>query len=234
MDMLLPLDRQYDSGFGAVAGSFKSAADALETTPQGGGLHGHLPINFLFRHAIELYLKSCIIIMHRRFDIPYEASSNNEPTVPVNGKWKLLKEVHSLAPLYDRLKQIIKDNIDFLGALEYCDWDLPADLDKRIKLIDGMDSTSTFFRYPITKDKPKDKQKSSVQPKAWDEMVSNMNTAGAKPTKAFVIVDDDYNVIESFDHDDDRMNAVMKALKETAKDLCGLHMMTVWKLVERK
>lgn len=30
MDMLLPLYRQYDSGFGAVANSFKASAEALD------------------------------------------------------------------------------------------------------------------------------------------------------------------------------------------------------------
>ncbi|RXU06233.1 hypothetical protein B1F69_00065, partial [Pseudomonas syringae] len=68
--MMLPLDRHFDSGFGAVADSFRDAADALEDTPT---LNTHLPVSFLYRHAIELFLKSAIIILHRKLNIPYGA-----------------------------------------------------------------------------------------------------------------------------------------------------------------
>lgn len=233
MDMMLPLYRQYDSGFGAIADSFKFAADALEENPQAGGLESHLPISFLFRHSIELYLKSCIVIFHRRFNIPYEDTDSGDAAILVRGKRKLLKDIHALGPLYSHLKSLIDMNIEFLSTLENSDWSLSADLESRVKLIDGMDSSSTFFRYPVTKDKPKDKHKTVVQPNDWEKMVESMHK-GAKPVKAFVFVDDDYNVVESFNYDNDKVSALTKALRETAQDFCGLHMMTVWKLVERR
>jgi hypothetical protein len=56
--LLTPLHKHADLGFGATAHSYKEAADYLEVN--GAELvhfNGHLPINFLRRHAIELYLK---------------------------------------------------------------------------------------------------------------------------------------------------------------------------------
>lgn len=53
-----PLDQHFDNGFGAVADSFKEAADSLvQSTAEAQFLNSHLPISFLYRHAIELYLK---------------------------------------------------------------------------------------------------------------------------------------------------------------------------------
>lgn len=233
MDMMLPLYLQYDSGFGAIADSFKFSADALEKNPEAGGLHSHLPTSFLFRHSVELYLKSCIIIFHRKFDIPYADTASGEAAIVIGGRCKLLKDIHALLPLYSHLKSLIDLNIEFLSTLKDADWDLSSDLESRVKQIDGMDASSTFFRYPVTKDKPKDKQKSTVQPKDWESMVESMHNS-TKRVKAFLFVDDDYNVVEAFNHDDEKVSALTKILRATAEDFCGLHMMIVWKLVERR
>jgi hypothetical protein len=233
MDMMLPLHLQYDSGFGAIADSFKFSADALEENPSAGGLQSHLPISFLYRHSIELYLKSCIVIFHRRFNIAYQHTDSGEAAILVGNKPKLLKDIHALMPLYTHLKSLIDMNIEFLTTLKDTDWALTPELDSRVQLIDGTDSSSTFFRYPITKDKPKDKQKSTVQPKDWKSMLENMHN-GPKPVKAFLFVDDDYNLIEAFNHDDEKVKSLTNTLRETAQDFSGLHMMIVWKLVERR
>lgn len=233
MDMMLPLYLQYDSGFGAIASSFKFSADALEENPSAGGLQSHLPISFLYRHSIELYLKSCIVIFHRRFNTAYQYTDSGEAAILIGNKPKLLKDIHALTPLYTYLKSLIGMNIEFLTTLKDTDWALTPELDNRVQLIDGTDSSSTFFRYPITKDKPKDKQKSTVQPKDWNSMVENMHN-GPKPVNAYLVVDDDYNVIQAFNHDDEKVKSITSKLRETAQDFSGLHMMIVWKLVERR
>ena len=87
--MLLPLDQHYDSGFGAVADSFKDAADSLNDPTKPSAFSSHLPVSFLCRHAIELYLKSAIITLHRKFSIPYgEPPSSNKPSVMVGQRRK--------------------------------------------------------------------------------------------------------------------------------------------------
>ncbi len=233
MDMMLPLYLQYDSGFGAIADSFKFAADALEEAPHAGGLESHLPISFLFRHSIELYLKSCIVIFHRKFKIAYEDTDGGDAAILVGGKRKLLKDIHALGPLFTHFKSIIDRNIEFLSKFEDAEWAMSDELELRVKLIDGMDSSSTFFRYPVTKDKPKDKHKTAVQPNDWERMVERMHKGG-KPVKAFVFVDDEYNVVESFNYDDEKIKPLTKALRKTAQEFCGIHMMVVCKLVEQR
>jgi hypothetical protein len=65
-------DQHFDSGFGAAADSFKDSADALASadiaTPN---VNSNLPISFLYRHAIEMYLKSAALIFRRKFRRPY-------------------------------------------------------------------------------------------------------------------------------------------------------------------
>ncbi|MFJ9992598.1 hypothetical protein ACIQSO_17860 [Pseudomonas putida] len=233
MDMMLPLYLQYDSGFGAIANSFKLSADSLGENPYAGGLQSHLPISFLYRHSIELYLKSCIVIFHRRFDIAYQYTDGGQAAILVGNKPRPLKDIHALMPLYTHLKSLIDMNIEFLTTLKGTDWTLTPELENRVRLIDGTDSSSTFFRYPITKDKTKDKQKSTVQPKDWKSIVENMQPP-LKPIKAFLVVDDDYNVIEAFNHNDEKVKSLTNTLRKTAQDFTEFHIMTVWKLVERR
>jgi hypothetical protein len=46
--MMLPLDRHFDSGFGAVADSFKDAADTLDSARENAPtLNDHLPISYV-------------------------------------------------------------------------------------------------------------------------------------------------------------------------------------------
>lgn len=101
--LMTPLEKHYDCGFGAMANSFMEAADDLQETAKGGVtfLNRHLPISFLYRHAVELFLKSGILILHKRFEIPYGSHGvDGEPQVPLSGKWRPMYTVHDTAPLY--------------------------------------------------------------------------------------------------------------------------------------
>lgn len=73
-----PLHQQFDDGFGAVGESFKTTADKLwpDSEKDVAFLHGHLPISFLYRHAVELFLEGIIIItLHRRLRSPSGAGA---------------------------------------------------------------------------------------------------------------------------------------------------------------
>jgi hypothetical protein len=64
--MLMPLEAHFDGGLGATGDAFEEAAKKLaESAAELPSSHPHLPINFLHRHAVELYLKSMIVVMHR-------------------------------------------------------------------------------------------------------------------------------------------------------------------------
>jgi hypothetical protein len=174
--MMLPLDRHFDSGFGAVADSFRDAADALEdsreSTPT---LNAHLPVSFLYRHAIELFLKSAIIIFHRKLNIPYGAiPASGEPQIPIGEKWKPMHNVHGLQPLYQHFCSLFEDHAEYLASHTNTDWSLPTELGQWISEIEATDSSSTFFRYPVTKDKEKDKQKSVIREDDYDALLSRM------------------------------------------------------------
>jgi hypothetical protein len=77
--VLMPLDAHYDSGFGAVAESFREAATTLRKAVPDPAFFGHLPQSFLFRHSVELFLKSEIIILHRKLRLPYGTHPHDGP-----------------------------------------------------------------------------------------------------------------------------------------------------------
>lgn len=217
LHMMLPLDKHFDSGFGAVADSFKSAADALEDAIEKPSLNPHLPVSFLYRHAIELYLKSGIITLHRKFNIPYgDITSTGEPCVPVKGKWCKIHTVHSLQPLYAHLRSTLDSLNDTLSPIPNTDWTFPPDLDQWIIAIEETDSSSTFFRYPVTKDKKKDQEKSTIHREDVDQMLSKMHGNGPR-VKALLMLDGNDNIVEAFSHDDTRAKEIVGTLRQTAE-----------------
>jgi hypothetical protein len=116
--LFTPLDEHCDKGFGAVAESFKDAADSLFNAKEGVSIfHGHLPISFLYRHATELYLKASIIICHKYLRQPYGTHPcNGDPYVLVEGKWKPIYTEHSIDKLFEYLKSLFHSNKDcFIG-----------------------------------------------------------------------------------------------------------------------
>ena len=110
---LLPPLLQFDDGFGSTAEGFQDAAKSLaRTRDRGLGLSGtRLPIYYLYRHAIELFLKGCIIILHRRFhpDFP-DGGSDSYPTVADGNRDRKLFHIHDLGLLYSTFKDMIHDN----------------------------------------------------------------------------------------------------------------------------
>lgn len=92
--LFTPIDEHFDKGFGAVADSFHEAGDALlDSECTKNILNGHLPVSFLFRHAIELYLKGSILILHKHIRIPYgKYPFDEEPYVLVGEKWRKMEK----------------------------------------------------------------------------------------------------------------------------------------------
>ncbi|OXR33434.1 hypothetical protein PSUM_15560 [Pseudomonas umsongensis] len=229
--MMLPLDRHFDSGFGAVADSFRDAADALENTRENTPtLNDHLPISYLYRHAIELYLKSAIIIFHRKLNIPYgDTPASGEPKVLDGAKWKPMFNVHGLQPLYRHFCFLFEDHAEYLSTHTNTDWSFPAELGQWISDIEETDSSSTFFRYPVTKDKAKDKEKSAIREDDYGAMLSKVKQ-NQRPVKAFLMVGQDQNVIEAFSLDDTRSKEIIGTLKQVAELFSNCHAVMVGEL----
>lgn len=230
--MLMPLDTHFDIGFGAVAESFKLASDAISSThSELLGLNSHLPASFLYRHAIELFLKSGIIIFHRKFKLPFDQESpDSEPKVLVNGKWKRMYDVHGLKDLYSYLSSIVSSQIPYLVTNTRCsDWSFSAEFDTWITEIDATDSTSTFFRYPVTKHAENDKNKWAHKKGNFEDMISKIGE-GSKPLKAFLVLGENDEITSAFQHDDELSKAMFITLKSAADYLYCFHAAMRWEL----
>ncbi|MCO7506779.1 MULTISPECIES: hypothetical protein [unclassified Pseudomonas] len=228
--LFLPLDQHYDSGFGAVADSFKDAADSLNDPDKTLHFNSNLPVSFLYRHAIELYLKSAIITLHRKFAIPYgDDPASDEPSVMVGKKRKPLYNVHGLGPLYAELRALLDQEAEALAKVPRTDWVLPPELDGWIEAIEATDSSSTYFRYPITKDADLDVKKSTMQREEASKVIERMQNGGP-PVKALMMVNDDYEVVDSFTHNDTSAKEILIILRDTSELFHGLHAMMSYTL----
>ncbi|MNB57552.1 hypothetical protein D3C87_878390 [compost metagenome] len=233
LHMLLPFDQHFDSGFGAVADSFRYSADALADTPDGIGLNSHLPTSFLYRHSIELYLKSGVILLHRKYGVPYgDTPSDGEPSVMVEQKRQPLHRVHSLNPLYTEFRTLLAELAEPLSRVpgtqpEY--WVLPTELDEWIEAIEATDKSSTFFRYPVTKDAERDSQKSTIRRDDIDSMTERMQ--GGPAVTAMLILNDAGEAVEAYSHDDTQNKEVIATLRQAAEMLYNMRAMMSYTLV---
>lgn len=220
--LLTPLDQHFDRGFGAVANSFKHAADSVLSS-ESTGLNAHLPASFLYRHSIELFLKSGIIIFHKRFQIPFDQDPfDSEPKVLIGSRWKVLYSVHSVQDLYSYFRRLVSGHADYLAQHTRTNWEFPPELDLWVSEIEATDSTSTFFRYPITKHIAKDANKSLHRESDVDQVLSQLKE-GAKLVKAFVVLGKGDEIVKTFTFNDELAKAMTNVLRDTANLFYGCH-----------
>jgi len=185
-------------------------------------MHGHLPTNFLYRHAIELYLKSMIVTAHRRLQL---TSGNRNydpiPQIPVGQNLKPIYNVHRLRMLLDEMQRIFISHRDTIGTFAKTDWSkIPDELSGWILTIDDADPASTVFRYPVSRSPAMDEQKSSFKSVDVAELTSRMNATGPKQF-ALLMMDRDDNVVESFALDDNPIPELRDALVNAVEMLSG-------------
>jgi hypothetical protein len=228
-EFLMPLDRHFDAGFGATADSFHQAAKVLDNDGHkcGFGLNGsHLPVFYLYRHANELYLKSILTMLHRRFCSQFPRVRRNDfPSIPVDGKEKRIFQVHSILHLYEALRALLNETADQVRAVGKTDWtNVPADLEKMVMLINDADEASTMFRYPVTLDPLNDAKKSSfkrIHPADAVVEAHNRTNRQMPGVKILALKNDDGEIVEMFIHDEQPMPDVFDALKQLAEMLSG-------------
>ncbi|PLV48294.1 hypothetical protein [Erwinia sp. B116] len=198
MYLMMPLHMHIDYGFGATAEQFKESADILSTSESVKDLG--MPVNYLRRHAIELYLKSLIYVLHRNFEIPFSnGGALEKPKIKVLGKDCELENMHDIRLLTIYLigqhNKLIPCFFHLgIGVIE-------NDILDKIHKINSIDSKSTFFRYPKTGDHIQDVRKSSVRQKSTEDLINSMNKKKGKYVKALLLVDDEDNIVDSFDID---------------------------------
>lgn len=223
--VLMPLDQHFDGGLGATGEAFEEAAETLTQAQKIKGIsHAHLPINFLYRHSVELFLKSIIVVVHRALHIRYGDEPDDGPAfVNDNGKWKAITSVHSTAVLYTYVRDVLREQEAELKIRCRTDWqDWPDDFDSAIDTIDKADRTSTFFRYPNERRPEEDQSKSSWKRRDAEALHDQLG-GSEKPLKMFLLVDQDDSIEQAFQYDDEPLAELSTLLAYAAKTLSGVH-----------
>jgi hypothetical protein len=225
--IMMPLDEHSDDGFGATAEAFFRAALVLRDKDERHLFFEHLPQNYLLRHAMELFLKSGIIIIHRKLKIPFgDQPSTAQPKVPVESEWVPFYRVHSIAALYEHWKSLINSNLEILKNLcEFKpDWTVDPQFDDCISFIEKTDPNSTYYRYPSNRDPNEDKNKSPFKETAKDDIFP-ADLPPDKKVKAFVIEDKNREFVRAFVLDDKTEKDATEALLKGAEILNNYHAM---------
>lgn len=227
--LMAPLEEHFDSGFGAVGDSFLQAAKALEKENAGQRFAwNHLPQICLYRHAVELFLKSGIIIIHRKLKMSYgrgEPHSSDKPLyLDPSGNWKSLYKTHDLAGLYAYWKKLIVTHKDKLTELteHKPDMSVPSELDGWIDALTAVDPNTDYFRYPVSKNSAKDKEKSPFKEVPVEGLFPAKE---GEYVKALVLKNDKGEFVRAFKLDDSTDRKVQEAATEAAQMLSNFDAM---------
>jgi hypothetical protein len=145
MNVVLNFRQSPESEFGIYGHAYHEAGRTLaEGLLSGFGIRDFevLPLVFLFRHALELYLKAVLFWGNRLMNFNGDGVTEEELWKQFNG--------HRLTPLLDRVQKV----------LEFMNWEWQtenpgsetiADARAVIAELDAVDPNSFAFRYPTTK-----------------------------------------------------------------------------------
>ncbi len=216
-----PLHFHFDGGFGAVGDAFQEAALGLESVLQENRFfNSYLPLAYLYRHAVELYLKSVIVIIHRNLKLPFgPLPSSSTPLIQIDGEWIPISSLHSISKLYSYFQVLMNANIAKLLAATTTDWtDLPEEFPHWIALIEAFDERSMYFRYP----KMGGSEKSAFHNFPIAEPSSSMEST-SEVTKALFEFEEDEQVIGVFYRDRSGLDKILAVLRNAADQLSILH-----------
>ena len=226
--LLTPLHTHVDFGFGRTGDAFKEAADKLEdeTKPHRSLGNEHLPVNYLRRHALELYLKSAIVIIHKRLDLPYGAEpASGEPHVLVTGEWRLFQRVHSIRDLWIYLASLFREQKAFFDSVSSVKWSFPVEVDQWIEEIEQLDPRSTFFRYLNPRTPSVDVSKDAMAPGTPEEIMKRLQASHGDGPKQFIVLmeNDEGEVKRSYYYAGEPLAGFGKTLKDCLDLFHGLH-----------
>jgi hypothetical protein len=213
--LITPPNTHYDNGLGITADSFLSAAKILKDNDETN--NEILPLCYLQRHAIELYLKSFIVILHKRYNVSYGSEySTEKPAIYLNNKWVSLSEIHNILNLYEHFLTVYTTVLDKLPTTT--DWSLPDDIKKQINLISGSDPKSTYFRYPEASNTAHDSKKHNIKKETLESMLKKYKQTN-EPIKCTLMFDDNDELVDSYNIKATPMPNILKALNELT-DFC--------------
>lgn len=237
---LTGIDSHLDFGFGITGETYYNTAKFLDdhkTEVQAFQLR-EMPINFLYRHSIELLLKSLIIIFHKKLQINYDKESYNSkhPKILSNGKWVSLYRSHWIDELYNYWKDsLLIPNQDKLNELApRGDWKEYDEISKALPIITKYDRESSFFRYPVTENSEQDLEKFTMQPIDVETLFKLLNKPNeekenGEEKKGKVIMalkDENDEIVKAYIHADNLLEDVTKSLQQASNYFYCIHIMT--------
>jgi len=238
--LMTGIDLHPDFGFGITADSYYKSAEHLmlnhyehyDITQQ-----AEMPQNFLFRHSIELYLKSLIIIFHKKLKLNYgdTAFGSNEPKIEIeDGNWRNLYTCHFIDVLYDYwLNKLLLPNVAELEELApRGEWIETKKITDLFPIVCKYDRDSSYFRYPITKNANLDEKKFTMQKfkvgtlEAFMKEIQEPNNDKKDGRITMIMVDDEDNITEAFNNKENILTDVRDGLKEIAYYFNCIHIMS--------
>lgn len=229
------IDSHLDFRFGVTGESYYNNAKFLSENKdkiQAFQL-AEMPINFVYRHSIELFLKSLIIIFHKRLKINYGNNNFNsdDPEVCIDGKWKSLYRCHFIDKLYYYwLNELLLKNCEYLN--QYApngDWSENLNVTNLLPLIVKYDRDSSFFRYPITSSASLDNQKYTMKKlELRSDQLSCVIDNKKRNINQFIVLlkNNDNEIVGGYERDNNTMIDVENALKKVAEYFYCIHIMT--------
>lgn len=228
--MLTSIDTHADKGFGVTAEAFKKGADHLSNSDFKEGMlaQGEMPVLYLYRHSIELYLKSLIMHIHEELSIPYmnvTASGNHQFIVNDKGNPLFIENCHSLKLLFEYLCKLVKENKERMNIqAPNANWLITGRIRGYMKSIYELDDKSDYFRYPISRDKSKDKAKYTMKKiKEQDFSSKIINTRG---NMFFATKNRNNEIQDIYIKDENVLKEITTTLTKTADFFHNFHIMT--------
>ncbi|HEY6803603.1 MAG TPA: hypothetical protein VI306_08495 [Pyrinomonadaceae bacterium] len=216
-----PLTHQFDDGFGTMADAFNEAALRLDRSCEDTHfINESLPIAYLYRHAIELYLKAIVVVLHRHLQIPFgQNPPSGAPQIRIGEKWFPFTRVHNVADLYHHFDEVLTKYVAQLQSNCVTDWStISTDLARWVAAVADVDRQSTFFRYPGAGDAVKGDFKESSIADIWARMGSD-----DPPRKAFVELDANDEVVGAFRIELSQIETAKEVLRKAANELAAIH-----------
>lgn len=234
---LTGIDTHLDFGFGITGEAYYNSAEYLYDNKESIKTiqQVEMPINYLYRHSIELFLKSLIIILHKRFKLPYDTEpfDSTKPKIFTGGAWKDLYTCHWIDELYNYwLNELLlkhKQDLDMLAPKG--DWQEESSISQFFPLIAGYDRDSSFFRYPVTKNSGLDPKKYTMQRLDLKKLQSIFDGEDTRKNKKgsrlfMLFQNDDNEIVEGFEKAEDVLDNVTQALKQVSHYFYCIHIMT--------
>ncbi len=215
-----PFRLQFDNGFGAISDAFYEAALRLEkSSKQDRFINSAMPLCFLYRHSIELFLKSCIIILHRGLQIAFEKDTRSELAINIGQKIIPIEQIHSIKTLHIYFNEFLSKHHKDLELASITHWStIPSKLAELVEKIEVFDMKSTTFRYPGPNDDLKSDFRNSSINEVWGSMAP-----GSEYGRAFLELDASGEIATAYIWDSSRLFPFIEFLRKTSEILSTLH-----------